>query len=183
MKRNYQLSRWSRAVARAQIEVIKPQREGWDPPIEEAVLERMERALGRFSMHARLIFVMMLWVLELGGPLVGAPPTRLSRLTRAARGDRLRRFQDSRFPLLRLLFRGVKTFVQLIVYDLPEIDAALGLDHHRWRANRIALRQRVVDSDGDRPRPPTPTALGAGAAVAPERHLDMNAAQAAGSTA
>ena len=162
----------TRRVARALVSTIKPVEPGWDPPIEDEVIGKMERDMGRFSGVVRFGFVVMLWLLNLGGILVGRWPIPLTWQGSEGRQKQLTAFQHSRFPALRLAMRAIKTHIQIIIFCLPEVDERFGIDHQAWRRDRIAFRQRLVEADATRAElPKTPEALGSEGVTSPETYL------------
>ena len=171
MKRPFRLSRRQRAVLRAFVEVVKPRWDDYDPPIEDTVVAKMERDMGRFPPLQRRLMLVLLWLLQWGGPLARDWPVPFTRLSPERRTRRVERLLHARGRFRYLVPKILKTHALLICYGTPEVERYLGIERHAWRANRRRFRAALVAADGDRVLPAPPAALGT-TLVSPQAYLD-----------
>ena len=128
----------ARAVLRALVEVVKPRKPGFDPPIEEHMVEFLDNFYSYFPWHLKLLFPLGLYLLEYGTFLFQGSLRPFSRLGPDQRERYVQGWITSRMALRRDLIKGVKGVCLTAFYSHPEVMAHIGYDlpAHIARVNR-----------------------------------------------
>lgn len=170
---DFRLNRFTRGILLAVVEAMMPRWPEFVPPIENAVIARIEKLVGRASPVVRIGVPAGLWGLEWAGPLLGAGRLRrLSRVPLRERIDLLENLGGSRTPLLRRWIQIYRALIAISAYTDPRVEQHLGIDRAAWRQSRQRLRQRLLRADALRPAPPLPRPLGSVGVVTPDAYLD-----------
>lgn len=170
------LPRCARRFLRAAVPAIKPRWDDFDPPVEGLLIDKIESDLSQFSRQHRLAVFALFFLFQWSGPLFLRGVRPFSLLSPDQRYRRLLFFTESRSPLLRNLAKALITLVIVNYYTLPEVQAYIGVDRGAWRADRVALRQRLVAAHPPGPQAPkTPAPLGSQGVVAPGSYLTPGA--------
>lgn len=136
-----ELSSGSSRVLRAAVAAIRPRGHGFDQPIDDAVLDEMQRYLARLPAPFRLLFPVGLRLLEWVGPALAGRHGRFSQLAPDEGRSVLARFQRLGGPCAGLVL-GLRALVFLAFYQHPTVLASLGID---WQGRADMLtRQRAL---------------------------------------
>jgi len=134
-------SRGRARILRAVIAAIRPRGHGFDQPIDDDVLDEMERFFPYLPAPMRLVFPVGLRLLEWGPPLFARRWTRFSALP----VDDARAYLDTfhRAGGLRAaLVLGLRALVYLAFYQHPMVLADMGID---WQGRAVRLTQRRAE--------------------------------------
>jgi len=118
----------ARKIARALIEVVKPQKPGFDLPLEDYMLEFLDEFYSHFPVHMKLLFPVGLYLLEFGTFIFERKPRRFSRMSLPEREQYVKGWVESRLMLRRDLIKGVKGVCLTGFYSHPEVMAHIGYD-------------------------------------------------------
>lgn len=122
------LSPGVRRIVRALIEVVKPRKPGFDPPVEEEMLEFADTFYGYFPWHMKVGLPLGLYLLEFGPIIFQGTFSRFSRLSLEARDLHLQDWVNSKLGLRRDLVKGMKALCLPAYYSNPEVMAHIGYD-------------------------------------------------------
>lgn len=139
------LSPRSAAILRALIAAIRPRGHGFDQPIDEDVLDEVDRTLPCLPTLSRIGLPLGLELLEWGPLLFTGRPTRLSKMTRDAARAYLQGWLDSRFAARRMLVYGLRALVFVAFYQHPQVLEAMGVGWDRRLVETVRLRAETLD--------------------------------------
>jgi hypothetical protein len=181
MKSKFKFGFFTRRILRKLVSTMKPRWDDLDLPVEDLIIARMERDVGRFPRLNRTAVVLAIWAIQWSGPLVWRLPIPFTWLSERGRVRRLKRLKKGA-AIRHGMVQVVQTFVNLIFYSLPEVEAKLGVDRVGWVKNRVAFREHLMAEDLKRASlPPTPEPLNS-LSVDETNYLAWNAPDLGGSS-
>ena len=127
MKETY-LPKRARRIVRALIEVVKPRKPGFDPPLEDYMLEFLDNFYSYFPFHLRIGFPLGLYLLEYGTFIFHAWSRPFSKLSLPEREHYVKGWINSRFAIRRDLIKGVKGVCLTAFYSHPDAMKHIGYD-------------------------------------------------------
>ena len=130
-----------RRILVAAIAAIRPRGHGFDQPIDDDVLARVEAFFPHLPPPLRLSFPLGLLLLEFGPPLLGGGLTRFTRMPRQDAQRYLDRLHAAG-GLRAALVLGVRTLVMLAFYQHPAVLERLEVD---WAGRADALVRRRAE--------------------------------------
>jgi len=128
----------SKKIVRALIEVVKPKKPGFDLPLEDEMVEFLDKFYAFFPFHMKLGFPAGLLLLEYGTFIFAFKLRPFSRLSLAERKRYVEGWVDSSISLRRDLIKGVKGVCLTAFYAQPAVMAHIGYDlaAHLDRVNK-----------------------------------------------
>jgi hypothetical protein len=134
----YHLPKKSRQILRALIDVVKPRKPGFDPPIEEHMVEFLDNFYSYFPLHLKLLFPMGLLLLEYGTIIFHGSIRPFSRLPADQKEAYVKGWINSKLMIRRDLIKGVKGVCLTAFYSHPDAMAHIGYDlpAHLARVNQ-----------------------------------------------
>ncbi len=117
-----------REVLRALIEVIKPRKPGFDPPIEDYMLDFLDNFYSYFPLQMKLLFPVGLYLLEYGTFIFHAWSKPFTKLSMGEREYYVKAWITSRMLIRRDLIKGVKGVCLTAFYAHPDVMAHIGYD-------------------------------------------------------
>ena len=133
-------------ILRAVIATIRPRGHGFDQPIDDDVLARVEEFFPHLPWPLRVGLPLGLWLVELGPPLFARRWTRFTTMERGEAARYLAAFQPAG-GLRAALLMGLRTLVFLAFYQHPEVLASLEVD---WSGRAATLVRRRAELLGGR---------------------------------
>ncbi len=124
----HHLPEGARRAARALIEVVKPKKPGFDPPIEEYMLDFLDEFYSNFPLHLKIGFPVGLYLLEYGTFIFHGWPRSFTKLGATRREEYVKGWIVSRLAIRRDLIKGVKGICLTAYYSHPEVMAHIGYD-------------------------------------------------------
>lgn len=115
------LSPMSKKIVRALIEVIKPRRAGFDLPLEDEMLEFLDKFYAFFPFHMKIGFPAGLLLLEYGTFIFAFKLRPFSKLSLEERTKYVWGWMESRIGLRRDLIKGVKGVCLTAFYSQPAV--------------------------------------------------------------
>ena len=131
------LSSRTARIVRALIEVLKPRKPGFDPPIEDEMLEVVDDFISHLPSHMKLLLPLGLYLLEYG-TLIFVPSLKpFSKMSLEKREKYMLSWTESKMALRRDLIKGIKAICMTGFYAHPEIMKHIGydLEEHLKRIN------------------------------------------------
>ena len=117
----HRLPERARQVVRALIEVVKPRKPGFDPPVEGFMLDFMDNFYSYFPFHLRILFPMGIFLMEHGAILFAGTFTRFTKMDRDAKEKYIQGWINSKMVLRRELIKGVKGVCLTAFYSHPDV--------------------------------------------------------------
>ena len=117
-----------RRIVRALIEAVKPRKPGFDPPVEEEMLEFADTFYSYFPWHMKVGLPLGLYLLEFGPLIFQGSLLPFSRMKLDDRDRYLQGWVDSKIGLRRDLVKGMKALCLPAYYSNPEVMAHIGFD-------------------------------------------------------
>jgi hypothetical protein len=130
------------------IAAIRPRGHGFDQPIDDDVLDEIERFLPFLPVMLRLGLPLGLYLIEFGPPLFARRWRRFSTME-PAEGERYLAAWQEAGGLRAALFQGLRTLVFVGFYQHPQVLASLEID---WAGRARLLTARRAELLDDRPR-------------------------------
>jgi hypothetical protein len=124
----YHLPNKARQILRALIDVVKPKKPGFDPPIEDHMVNFLDNFYSYFPWHLKLGFPMGLYLLEYGTLIFHGSIRPFSKLSIPEREAYVKGWINSSMMLRRDLIKGVKGVCLTAFYSHPEVMAHIGYD-------------------------------------------------------
>ena len=118
----------ARRVARALIEVVKPKKPGFDPPLEDYMLDFLDDFYSNFPLHLKIGFPLGLYLMEYGTFIFHAWPKPFTKLSPGERVAYVKGWIVSRLSIRRDLVKGVKGICLTAYYSHPEVMKHIGYD-------------------------------------------------------
>jgi hypothetical protein len=128
-------------ILRAAVAAIRPRGHGFDQPVDDDVLEEIQRFIPFLPGPMRIAFPVGLRLLEYGPPLFARRWSRFSALPSDQARDYLEGFQRAG-GLRAALFVGLRVLVLLAFYQHPQVLAHLGID---WQGRAVELTRRRAE--------------------------------------
>jgi hypothetical protein len=128
MEKEHYLPNKARKVLRALIEVVKPRKPGFDPPVEDYMLDFLDNFYSYFPLHMKIGFPAGLYLLEYGTIIFNARTKPFTRLSMPERTAYVKSWIVSNMSLRRDLIKGVKGVCLTAYYSHPEVMAHIGYD-------------------------------------------------------
>lgn len=122
------LPKKARKIVRSLIEVVKPRKPGFDPPLEDDMLEFLDNYYSYFPFHMKLLFPIGLYLLEYGTFIFHAWSRPFSKLTMGEKEAYIDSWINSSMMLRRDLIKGVKGICLTAYYSQPQIMEHIGYD-------------------------------------------------------
>jgi hypothetical protein len=134
----HHLPKKAREILRALIEVVKPGKPGFDPPLEEYMLDFMDDFYSYFPLHMKLLFPLGTYLLEYGTFILSASPKPFTKMSLEDRENYVTGWINSKIMLRRDLIKGVKGVCLTAFYSHPEVMEHIGYDlpGHIERVNK-----------------------------------------------
>lgn len=177
----YRFDPLTRRIMAAVVETMMPRWPDWTPPTRDGtdfrdqITAEIERMLDFTPRLVRFGIPLLLWTIQLAGPVLVAGLLPFTWLNHERRVRRLRRMGHSRFVLVRDIVGVFRIFVNMAAYAHPDVEAHLGVPRRAWRDGRALFRARLLAADSGRDRPAPPEALGSAGVCEPEAYLDPEA--------
>lgn len=130
-----------RRILVAAVAAIRPRGHGFDQPIDDDVLARIEAFFPHLPPPLRLSFPLGLLLLEFGPPLLVRRAARFTRMSRRDAQQYLEHLHGAG-GLRAALVLGVRTLVMLAFYQHPAVLARLEVD---WAGRAVALTRRRAE--------------------------------------
>lgn len=136
MSENHLPSR-ARKILSSLIRVVKPKKPGFDPAIEDFMLDFLDDFYAFFPWHLKLGFPLGLYLLEYGA-VVMKGPSPFTSMKPEKQEEYVRDWINSSVPVKRDLIKGVKGVCLTAYYSHPEVMKHIGydLEEHLERVNR-----------------------------------------------
>ena len=128
-------------ILRAAIAAIRPRGHGFDQPVDDDVLEEIQRFIPYLPGPMRIAFPAGLRLLEYGPPLFARRWSRFSALPIDQARAYLEGFQRAG-GLRAALVVGLRALVLLAFYQHPQVLAHLGID---WQGRAVELTRRRAE--------------------------------------
>ena len=128
-------------ILRAAIAAIRPRGHGFDQPVDDDVLEEIQRFIPFLPGPMRIAFPAGLRLLEYGPPLFARRWSRFSALPIDQARAYLEGFQRAG-GLRAALVVGLRALVLLAFYQHPQVLAHLGID---WQGRAVELTRRRTE--------------------------------------
>ena len=128
-------------ILRAAIAAIRPRGHGFDQPIDDDVLEEIQRFIPFLPGPMRIAFPAGLRLLEYGPPIFARRWVRFSALPTDEARRYLESFQHAG-GLRAALVVGLRALVLLAFYQHPQVLAHLGID---WQGRAVELTRRRAE--------------------------------------
>ncbi len=128
-------------ILRAAVAAIRPRGHGFDQPIDDEVLEEMQRFFPYLPTPMRLGFPVGLRLLEWGPPLFARRLTRFSSMPPDEARAYLEAFHHAG-GLRASMVVGLRTLVFLAFYQHPRVLADMGID---WQGRAVTLTRRRAE--------------------------------------
>ena len=128
-------------ILRAAVAAIRPRGHGFDQPIDDDVLEEIQRFIPFLPGPMRIAFPAGLRLLEYGPPLFAQRWSRFSALPIDHARAYLEGFQRAG-GLRAALVVGLRALVLLAFYQHPQVLAHLGID---WQGRAVELTRRRTE--------------------------------------
>ena len=128
-------------ILRAAIAAIRPRGHGFDQPVDDDVLEEIQRFIPYLPGPMRIAFPAGLRLLEYGPPLFARRWSRFSALPIDQARAYLEGFQRAG-GLRAALVVGLRALVLLAFYQHPQVLAHLGID---WQGRAVELTRRRTE--------------------------------------
>jgi hypothetical protein len=128
-------------ILRAAVAAIRPRGHGFDQPIDDDVLEEIQRFIPFLPAPMRIAFPVGLRLLEYGPPLFAQRWSRFSALPIDHARAYLEGFQRAG-GLRAALVVGLRFLVLMAFYQHPQVLAHLGID---WQGRAVELTRRRAE--------------------------------------
>jgi len=128
-------------ILRAAVAAIRPRGHGFDQPIDDDVLEEIQRFIPFLPAPMRIAFPVGLRLLEYGPPLFARRWSRFSALPIDHARAYLEGFQRAG-GLRAALVVGLRFLVLMAFYQHPQVLAHLGID---WQGRAVELTRRRAE--------------------------------------
>jgi hypothetical protein len=151
--------------------LMVPKWPDFEPDMVDDVLDGVEDMIRKYPPIVRFGIGIMLFLVELGGPVTFTGVVPLSFLSQSAGTRRLEKLSSHRFGLVRNIPKFLKIMICFKAYCRRDVERHVGADRRSWRPNRLAFRDRLVHLDESRSIPAVPTALGSDGISTPEDYL------------
>ena len=124
-------------IVRALIEVLKPRKPGFDPPIDEEILKVADNFIGHLPSHMKFLLPLGLYLLEFGTLIFVPTFRRFSRMPLEEREKYILSWTESKIALRRDLIKGIKAICMTGFYAHPAIMQSIGyeLEEHLKKIN------------------------------------------------
>ncbi len=134
----YHLPARSVKTLRALIEVVKPRKPEFDPPVEDHMLEFLDEFYSYFPFHLKIAFPLGLVLLEYATIIFAGSLKPFSAMDLEKRDKYVSGWVNSSLMLRRDLIKGVKGVCLTAYYAHPDVMAHIGFDlpAHMDRINK-----------------------------------------------
>ena len=126
--KEYHLPKRARRILRSLIEVVKPRKPGFDPPLEEHMLDFLDDYYSYFPFEMKLLFPMGIYLLEYGTFIFAGKIRPFSKLSLEEREKYVQGWVTSSIPIRRDLIKGVKGVCLTGFYAHPDMMKHIGYD-------------------------------------------------------